>query len=66
MSVHNRNVVPEANEVMDGMTQSFLPASYFPHSTTSSTKRNIFTISISTQLPYLSQNSFPKMENVTV
>lgn len=66
MSVHNKNVAPEANEVMHDMTQSFFLANYFPYSTTSSTKHNIFTTSISTQLPYLSQNSFLSMENVTV
>jgi hypothetical protein len=66
MSVNNTNVAPDDNEVMHGMTQSFLPASYFPYSTARSTKHNIFTTSISKELPYLSQNSFLSTENATV
>lgn len=66
MSVQNRNVAPETSIVIHGMTESFLPASYFLYCTTSSTKQNIFTISTLTQLPYLSQNSFLRKENVAV
>lgn len=66
MSVHNRNIAPESQQSNAWYERVCPAASYFPYSTTSSTKDNISTISRATQLPKLSQNSFLRMENMVV
>jgi hypothetical protein len=55
MSVHNKNVAPEANEVMHDMIQSFLLENYFPYSTTSSTKQHFYHLNINTATIFITE-----------